>query len=132
MAGFIAKQPNGLYCRFSTVVGCPTDWNMTEDDYIELCKKRAEEEAREVLKNRLYPFEMVKDYFHEGEMSQEEFDAFMTECTAPTQTSERNAADDTVTQSAQNLPMGYIGCLRCGTVFDASLDHCPGCMQPQY
>ena len=45
MAGFISKQPNGLYCRFSTVVDCPTDWNMTEEDYIELCKKRAEEEA---------------------------------------------------------------------------------------
>ena len=36
MAGFISKQPNGLYCRFSTVVDCPTDWNMTEDDYIEV------------------------------------------------------------------------------------------------
>lgn len=25
MAGFISKQPNGLYCRFSTVVDCPTE-----------------------------------------------------------------------------------------------------------
>lgn len=26
MAGFIVKQPNGLYCRFSTVVDCPTHY----------------------------------------------------------------------------------------------------------
>ena len=29
MAGFISKQPNGLYCRFSSVTDCPTAWNMT-------------------------------------------------------------------------------------------------------
>lgn len=23
MAGFVSKQPNGLYCRFSTVTDCP-------------------------------------------------------------------------------------------------------------
>lgn len=34
MAGLIAKQPNGLYCRISTVVDAPTDWNMTEQDCI--------------------------------------------------------------------------------------------------
>ena len=79
MAGFISKQPNGLYCRFSTVVDCPTDWNMTEEDYIELCKKRAEEEARYTLKNRLYPFEMVKEHFREGEMTTEEFERFLKE-----------------------------------------------------
>lgn len=61
MAGFISKQPNGLYCRFSTVVDCPTDWNMTEEDYVELCKQKAEKEARDVLANHLYPFE-AEDY----------------------------------------------------------------------
>lgn len=24
MAGFVSKQPNGLYCRFSSVTDCPT------------------------------------------------------------------------------------------------------------
>lgn len=42
MAGFVAKQPNGLYCRFSTVIDCPTDWNITAEYYIELCKQKAE------------------------------------------------------------------------------------------
>ena len=77
MAGFIAKQPNGLYCRFSTVVGCPTDWNMTAEDYIELCKQKAEQEAKDVLENYLRPFEMVKDYFFSNNMTQKEFDKFL-------------------------------------------------------
>lgn len=79
MAAFIAKQPNGLYCRFSTVVDCPTDWNMTENDYIELCKERAEEEAKEVLANYLRPFEMVKDRFIPNNMTNEEFEEFLEE-----------------------------------------------------
>ena len=50
MAGFVSKQPNGLYCRFSTITDCPTDWNMTENDYICLCKRKAEKEAKEVAR----------------------------------------------------------------------------------
>ena len=77
MAAFIAKQPNGLYCRFSTIVDCPTDWNMTENDYIELCKEKAEEEARKVLANYLQPFEMVKERFRPNNMTEEEFEQFL-------------------------------------------------------
>lgn len=77
MAGFVVKQPNGLYCRFSTVVDCPTDWNMTEEDYIELCRKRAEEEAKRVLKYHLRPFEMVKERFIPNNMTEEEFEEFL-------------------------------------------------------
>lgn len=43
---YIARQPNGLLCRFSTVVNTVTDINMTEEDYVELCAERAREEAR--------------------------------------------------------------------------------------
>lgn len=32
----------------------------------------------------------------------------------------------------KRLPNGYIGCLKCGTIFDASKDCCPGCRQPRY
>ena len=79
MGAFVAKQPNGLYCRFSTVIDCPTDWNMTEDDYIELCKERAEKEARNVLTNYLQPFEMVKDRFYPNNMTEEEFEQFLND-----------------------------------------------------
>lgn len=80
MGSFIAKQPNGLICRFSTIVGCPTNWNMTEKDYIEFCKKEAEEAAKQILKYRLRDFDMVKEYFHPGEMSDEEFEQFLKDC----------------------------------------------------
>ena len=36
MAGFVSKQPNGKYCRFSSVVDCPTDINMTFEDYVKV------------------------------------------------------------------------------------------------
>ena len=92
MGAFISKQPNGLYCRFSTVVGCPTDWNMTEEDYINMCKERAEEEAKEVLEKHLKPFSWVKEYFTPNEMSQSEFDDFLektSEHVAPPTTQEK-------------------------------------------
>lgn len=83
MGAFIAKQPNGLYCRFSTVVDCPTDWNMTEDDYIELCAEMAREEARITLERRLIPFEMVKEYFAPHNMSESEFEKCLKEMSEP-------------------------------------------------
>ena len=53
MAGFVSKQPNGLYCRFSTVVDCPTAWNMTREDYINIKMQEAKEDAEDVLDNYL-------------------------------------------------------------------------------
>ena len=73
MGAFITKQPNGLYCRFSTVVDCPTHINMTKEDYINLCMERAREEAEDVLENYIRPFEWVKEYFHPNNMSKKEF-----------------------------------------------------------
>lgn len=79
MGAFISKQPNGLYCRFSTIVDCPTHWNMTEEDYIEMCAEEAREEARETLARRLRPFEMVKEYFAPHNMSEAEFEECLNE-----------------------------------------------------
>lgn len=58
MAGFIAKQPNGLYCRYSSIVDNITHYNMTEEDYIELIVERAKEKAREILEHA-EPFDKV-------------------------------------------------------------------------
>lgn len=63
MEAFISKQPNGKYCRFSTVVDTLTHINMTEEEYVEMCAERARKEARDVLKNYLQPFSKVKVYF---------------------------------------------------------------------
>ena len=73
MGAFITKQPNGLYCRFSTVVDCPTHINMTKEDYINICMERAREEAEEVLENYIKPFELIEEYFHPNNMSKKEF-----------------------------------------------------------
>lgn len=40
---YIARQPNGLLCMFSTVVDAVTHINMSEDDYIEMCAERAKD-----------------------------------------------------------------------------------------
>lgn len=77
MGAFVSRQPNGLYCRFSTVVDCPTHWNMTEEDYIEMCAERAREDARYVLKNYLRPFDWVEEYFYPNNMTKEEFEGVL-------------------------------------------------------
>ena len=46
---------------------------MTEQDYINLCKERAEEEARDVLKNYLRPFDEVIAHFVPNNQSVKEF-----------------------------------------------------------
>lgn len=43
MPAYIIKQPNGLYCRYSTIVDDITDCNMTKDDYINLATEHARE-----------------------------------------------------------------------------------------
>ena len=77
--GFVAKQPNGLYCRFSTVLDCPTHWNITKEEYIEYCAERARDEAREAIEKNLKPFEFVKEYFVPNNMSKSEFEKFLKE-----------------------------------------------------
>jgi len=41
MGAFIFKQPNGLYGRYSSVVDEITDYNMTEEEVIELFAEMA-------------------------------------------------------------------------------------------
>lgn len=83
MGGIIARQPNGLLCRFSTVVDTFTDWNMTEEEYIEMCAERAAEKAREeakdTLKRWMKPFDEVKNHFYPGNNTIEEFNAILHE-----------------------------------------------------
>lgn len=79
MAGFISKQPNGLYCRFSTVTDCPTAWDMTREDYINMKMREAKEDAEDVLDNYLKPFDMVVDMYYPNNMTKEEFDKFLEE-----------------------------------------------------
>lgn len=83
MGAFISKQPNGRYCRFSTVVDCPTDWNMTEEDYVELCAEKAREEARFTLEHYLKPYNWVREYFAPMNMTEEAFEAVCRDMESP-------------------------------------------------
>lgn len=79
MAGFIAKQPNDLYCRFSTIVDTVTHSDMTEEDYVNVIMERgynkeyAEKEAREVINDYLRPFRRVLESFRPINNTVEEF-----------------------------------------------------------
>ena len=79
----IAKQPNDLYCRISTVVDAPTHWNMTEQDYINMCVERAKKEAKDVLANYCHDFDVVLNrvrYGKDTNMTTEEYEQFLKEC----------------------------------------------------
>lgn len=75
MGSFIARQPNGLLCRHSSVVDCITEYNMTEEEYIEMCAERAREEARINLLQESFvkPYEWVIKNFIPNNMSEKEF-----------------------------------------------------------
>lgn len=73
---FIAQQPNGLYCRYSSIVECITHYNMTKEDYINM---RGQEEAEDVLKNYIQPFERVKEDFMTYNMTVDEFKQILKE-----------------------------------------------------
>lgn len=83
MAGIIAKQPNGLYCRISTIIDAPTHSNMTKQDYIDLCVERAKKEAESVLENYCYDFDKALTYINYGDntnMTNEEYKQFIEYC----------------------------------------------------
>lgn len=78
MGSFICRQPNGLLCRFSTVLDTVTDYNMTDEEYIQMYIQKqiatARAEAEDVIKNHLKPFEWIDDYFVDNNMTEEEFE----------------------------------------------------------
>lgn len=87
MGAFIARQPNGLLCRFSTVVDTITHYNMTEEDYIvEVQMKRygrsrkaAEREAKDTIAHYILPFSEVIRCFMPYNETCEEFLAHLRE-----------------------------------------------------
>ncbi len=77
MGRFVCRQPNGLLCRFSTVVDTVIAANMTEEEYIERCAEEAREEARDVIKKHLSPFDLVKKRFLPYHNTIEEFEELL-------------------------------------------------------
>lgn len=83
MAGIICKQPNGLYCRFSTVVDTFTHINMTKQDYIDYCVERATKDAKrdalDVLEHYVRPLSKAKELFAPNNNTVEEFNEMLRE-----------------------------------------------------
>ncbi len=81
MGAFIARQPNGLLCRFSTVVDTVTHWNMTDEDYITDVqmgrygrnREEAEIEAKDTIENYIRPFSEVIHRFLPYNNTRQEF-----------------------------------------------------------
>lgn len=82
MGAFIARQPNGLLCRFSTVVDTVTDWNMTDDEYV-LMHGRNVEDAIDTLEHHMQPFSEVKTQFQPNNMTNCEFENLLKEMEKP-------------------------------------------------
>ncbi|MGL4573035.1 MAG: hypothetical protein ACRCVJ_18490 [Clostridium sp.] len=82
---FITKQPNGLYCRHSTVTDCVTHYNMKREDYLNNVTKtiKDREDGIDTLENYLQPFEMVKDKFRNNNMTEERFEEVVKEMSIP-------------------------------------------------
>lgn len=70
---FVSQQPNGRYCRFSSIVDTVTNYNMTAEEYIEMCAEQARINARFELKHCLVPFSQVKNCFLPTNDSVEDF-----------------------------------------------------------
>lgn len=77
MGAFIAKQPNGLYCRFSTIVDTVTYYDLNEDEYIELCAEEARRQARYDLEHNVLPFKEVVKRFTPVHATVADFNLFL-------------------------------------------------------
>lgn len=63
MAGMIDKQPNGLYCRYSSIIDTITHYNFTEEEYLSNITGTVSnrEDGIDVLENYLHPFKEVEE-----------------------------------------------------------------------
>jgi hypothetical protein len=83
MGAIFYKQPNGRYCRYSTVVDCVTDYNMSKYDIIKLFVEDAIDSAEEFIDNEknFHKFEELTEKYEDlgpdeeplGEMTVNEF-----------------------------------------------------------
>lgn len=84
MGAIFYKQPNGRYCRYSTVVDCVTDYNMNKYDIIKLFVEDAIDSAEKFINDEknFHNFEELTEKYEDlgpdeeplGEMSVKEFE----------------------------------------------------------
>ena len=77
--GFLAKQPNGLYCFFDDIDDQPKKWNITEEDYIKSCVENAKKNALETLENTEDFRRVYESFMEDDNMTEDNFDNFLKE-----------------------------------------------------
>lgn len=89
MSEIFVKQPNGLYCRYSTITDCVTDYNYTEEDVRKHLTKKYEKEIDKTIEELKlgrnewnWDFQDVIEQTEElgipnGNMSREELNALL-------------------------------------------------------
>ena len=93
MGAIFYKQPNGRYCRYSTVVDCVTDYNMSENDILDLFMEKAHDDAMQFIRNKdnFKPFKELTEKYEDlgpdeeptGEMSVHEFESIKKQMCEP-------------------------------------------------
>ena len=102
MGAFVAQQPNGLYCRFSSVVDTVTHWNMTFDEYVEQVQMKrsgrsheaAVAEAHDTINNYLQPFQEIINRFRPINDTVEEFNEILREMGSDVQLNKEDYESD--------------------------------------
>lgn len=88
MGSYYAKQPNGLYLRFSSIVDCPTMINMSLDEIEEQLIEEAQERIKyDLISIQKHPHsieEVKNDYSdYNGNMSREDFEILLRKIEMP-------------------------------------------------
>lgn len=77
--GFIAKQPNGLYCYFDDIDDQPKKWNITEEEYIKSCVDSAKKNALDTLENAEDFRRVYESFIEDDKMTEDDFNKFLKE-----------------------------------------------------
>lgn len=79
----IIKQPNGRYMRFSSVVDCPTHWNLTEEEMRKTLRQMYMEDLETKINIAIETAKDIKcaiNSFVPNNMTDAEFKNILKEC----------------------------------------------------
>ena len=109
---FIAKQPNGKYCIFSTVIDCPTHINMTKEDYLNFRIQKAIEEVKNEVdilfdesnpSNNMRDIEDVKREFYPSVMTLPQFSVLLKKMENENGKYEETSVHKKITQNTKKI-----------------------------
>lgn len=78
----IAKQPNGKYCRVSTIVDAPTHWNWSEKDLERYLIKTNQFQPNNIdkwIKSYAISFTDIQQYINTNNITEEKIKEWLIE-----------------------------------------------------